>query len=253
VPAHDTNDAFIRGLAAVVGIAALTAGAVAVFKTANGTGTATLLAVGTLFLFVAGYGSRIVRLKGAGVEIEFAKEAARLDAQAKRALLQGDDQGAEELAAQADELRGLARIARPAATAYERIREDAPPSAGRTRLLRQILAEARQEALKPGHTADEARDLFEHGSDGERVYALGLMHGNAALRDFDSVIKAIGASHSAYEQYEALSLADEMCAGLDEEERQKLRIAIDEARTRYVKPGTQRWALTERILSKLGT
>lgn len=249
VHAPGRDELALRVLAAVVGAAGLVAGGVAVFVTDNGAGSGALLAVGTLFLLVAAFGSRIVKLKGAGVEVELAKEAAKLEVQARQARQRGDEGTAEELTAQADVLLDLALAARPAATAYERLRRTQASGPARTRQLEAILDEAR--AAGAAYTPEQVRQLFFGGTDGERIYAIGLMQGNPDSRDLGVVLDGIRSSRSAFEQFHSLSLADEMVAELDEDGRRELARAIEAARRRHLVPGTDRWPLSERILAKL--
>jgi hypothetical protein len=71
------------------------------------------------------------------------------------------------------------------------------------------------------------RPLFQTGRDGMRLYALGLMEADPALSDLWSVIDAIDASRSAFEQYHALLVARSATrSALDPQTSGALRDAI---------------------------
>jgi hypothetical protein len=70
----------VRVGAAVVGLAALAAGAVAVFATADGTGSAALVAAGVALLALAILGERIESLDTPGVKLKLYQASRRLSA-----------------------------------------------------------------------------------------------------------------------------------------------------------------------------
>jgi hypothetical protein len=256
---HSVGDRFeipIRLAATALGIAALVTGAVAVFNTSNGSGTAALLAIGLALLVIAAFGHRIVKLRGAGVEVELARVAVRsaavqLEAAATRAELHGDDESATALRAQAEAVLDLAQLAAPAASAYEQLRQTMDSGWERTMKQQEIVNQARTAARERDHDPAEVRALFNSGKVGNRIYALGLMQEDPRVRDFAATLEAIRGSRSAFEQYTALRLAEEMLTDLSAEERDELRRTLVAERRRYITPGTDRWPIAERILSKL--
>jgi len=239
------------------GAAALVAGAVAVFETNNGAGTAALLGVGLALLVIAAFGYRIVKLRGGGVEVELAQVAVRsaaahLEVAATRAELHGDDEAAAAFRAQAEAVLDLAQLAAPAANAYERLRQTMESGYERTAKQQEIVDQARMAARARDHDPAEVRELFNSGKSGNRIYAIGLMQEDARLRDFAAMIEAIRGSRSAFEQYTALRLAEKMVPDLTSDERRELRATLEAERRRYITPDTDRWPISERILSKLG-
>jgi hypothetical protein len=260
--AHDlVGDRFetpIRFAATALGVAALVTGAVAVFDTSNGSGTAALLAIGLVLLVIGAFGHRIVKLRGAGVEVELAKVAVRsaavqLEVAATRAELHGDDESAAAFRAQAEAVLDLAQLAAPAASAYEQLRQRMDSGSERTTKQQEIVNQARTAARERDHDPAEVRALFNTGKVGNRIYALGLMQEDPRLRDFAATLEAVRGSRSAFEQYTALRLAEEMLADLGAEERRELRRTLEAERRRYITPETDRWPIAERILSKLGS
>ena len=245
----------IQIAAAVVGVAAFSCGAIAVFVTDNGAGSSTLLGAGLVLLLIAAFGDRIAKISGGGVEIEVRERVVRnafqLDREAAERRQRGDDEGAARLAAEADALLGLAGVARPTASAYERVRQTMPAGDERTRELTTIFFEARSKKPEQPEDADELRELFYRGTEGERMYALGRMLENPSVRDLDVVLDGIRGSRSAFEQYYLLELAEEMLPSLRKDEREKLATTLDDEEKRYLKPGTDRWEVAKRIRAKL--
>lgn len=245
----------IQIAAAVVGVAAFSCGAIAVFVTDNGAGSSTLLGAGLVLLLIAAFGDRIAKISGGGVEIEVRERVVRnafqLDREAAERRQRGDDEGAARLAAEADALLGLAGVARPTASAYERVRQTMPAGDERTRELTAIFFEARSKKPEQPEDAGELRELFYRGTEGERMYALGRMLENPSVRDLDVVLDGIRGSRSAFEQYYLLELAEEMLPSLRKDEREKLATTLDDEEKRYLKPGTDRWEVAKRIRAKL--
>jgi hypothetical protein len=205
---------------------------------------------------IAAFGHRIVKLRGAGVEVELAKvavrsAAAQLEVAATRAELHGDDESAAALRAQTEAVLDLAQLAAPAARAYEQLRQTMDSGWERTMKQQEIVNQARSAARERDHDPAEVRELFNTGKVGNRIYALGLMQEDPRLRDFAATLEAIRGSRSAFEQYTALRLAEEMLADLSAEDRAELRRTLDAERRRYITPETDRWPIAERILSKL--
>jgi hypothetical protein len=241
--------------AAVGGVVAFTCGVIAVFVTDNGAGSSALLGAGLVLLLIAAFGDRIAKISGAGVEIEVRERAVRSAVQLERAAAElrqrGDDEGAARLTAEADALLGLAEVARPTASAYERVRSTMPAGHERTRELTTIFIEARLKQPEEPEEASQLRELFSRGGEGERMYALGRMLANPSVRDLDVVLGGIRNSRSAFEQYYLLELAEEMLPSLQEDEREKLATTLDDEEKRYLKPGTDRWEVAKRIRAKL--
>jgi Animal haem peroxidase len=137
--------------------------------------------------------------------------------------------------------------------AYEYVRTTMEPSAARTAALEQLVSQARKEARGRSISASAARSMFFSGSEGERIEALGLMQGDTRIRDFDVALEAIGASHSAFEQYHGLLLAQQMLPTLSAAEIGALAARINEQRQPDgdIRPGTDRWELSSQILAEV--
>ena len=148
----------------------------------------------------------------------------------------------------------LLQRAIPVAAWYEELRQAVPRGSARSRRMDELLGEARREAgQSESLSSDEVAALFERGTEGLRIYALGLMQGNEILADFDTVMKAIEGSRSAFEQYHAIKLAQRMLPRLNGIQKERLKLALL-AQCRgggWIKPGTDRWRLSRSILDAI--
>jgi formylglycine-generating enzyme required for sulfatase activity len=109
---------------------------------------------------------------------------------------------------------------------YERIRQKLPPGRQRTSLMAavvdrtQILAGERDAAVM-------AEKLFAGGMAGDRIVGLALAQKEPQRQHLDLALQGIASSRSAFEQYNALILADAFVQMLPPEGAAQLRGAID--------------------------
>lgn len=153
-------------------------------------------------------------------------------------------------AAKASELRGRAmEELRSVARRYEELR-DLPAGALRTAEMERIVSIARQAAVDAPWNSEQVRTLFEQGSPGNRIFALGLMQGNPTFADFAAVQDAIADSRSGFEQYQGLELARIMLDGLSDGERRALREAITAqlAPGGHIRESGSRWSVAQQLL-----
>jgi hypothetical protein len=241
--------------AGLIGVTALALGVLAVFASDNGAGTSALLAVGLVLLLVAAFGNQIARISGGGVSVELRERAVRSAAHLQRAanelLAHGDTEAAASLTAEADALLDLAEAVRPQAEAYEQVRATTAAGPARTRRMEEMIESARSEPADPEETAVDLRELFYQGGEGARIYSLGRMQANPEVRDFEVALDGIRRSRSAFEQYHALMLAEEMLPELEVREKNELAATLELERSRFLTPGTSRWSVAQRLLRKL--
>jgi hypothetical protein len=114
--------------------------------------------------------------------------------------------------------------------------------------MQRVVARARQLATEQQFEQAEVARWLREGTDEERVTALAMMLSNPELRDFDSVLAAIRDSRSAFEQYQALLVAEQLLPGLDHHERGRLAGTIRTVRDRF-RRDSSRWDISERILA----
>jgi hypothetical protein len=232
-----------------MGVGLLAAGAVAVFATNNGTGSAALVAIGAALLIAAGMWDRLESLEFAGTKLQL-RIVEQLRDSAAKAEARGDTAGAAALRAEA---QALLDEARPVAASYEQLRESLAAGPERTAELERQVEKAREAARQGDHERAEVVRLFETGTDGERIYALALMLEDERLRDFAASSDAIEHSRSAFEQYYGLYLAQLMLPTLTEAQRRELQTMLTEWRgnASHIRPGTQRWTVAQHVLSQL--
>jgi YD repeat-containing protein len=249
VPTTDRTSALPRFALGIVGLASFVVGAVAVFVTENGTGTAALLTIGAVLMVFGAMGERIESLELGNAKLRLRAAAAEKYEQAEVLEREGDPETADALRAQA---RALLEAADPLAARYATVRSGSRAGPERTRAMEKIVADARQQAAQQEFDPGEVARWLREGNDERRIVALALMQGRKELRDADLVMDAIAHSHSAFEQYHALRLADAMVADLDADRRQQLVDVIHRAqRSLRFRYDSDRWRLSERILDRL--
>lgn len=143
---------------------------------------------------------------------------------------------------------------------YEGLRGSLEPSGHRTGRLTSLMLVPRRLARERAWTREELHAAFTSGQSGKRLFVLGLMQGNPAFIDADIVAEGIRGSHSAFEQYHALLLATQELHRFTSDQHNTIWSAIEEERGMaqtgsgrgVLRPGTDRWGLTEHIREALG-
>jgi hypothetical protein len=232
-------------LLAIFGAGSFGAGVTAVFLTSNGAGSAVLVGLGGTVVVLALLGDRIESLEFGGSKLRLRAAAAEKFALAEDSEQRGDSAAAAELRAQAQALMDLAG---PVAADYRIVRTSMHPGRERTVAMQRVVARARQLATEQQFEQAEVARWLREGTDEERVTALAMMLSNPELRDFDSVLAAIRDSRSAFEQYQALLVAEQLLPGLDHHERGRLAGTIRTVRDRF-RRDSSRWDISERILA----
>lgn len=235
----------MRVALAVVGLGSWAAGVLAVFETENGTGSAALVTVGVLLLFVGLLGNRIESIELGGAKVRLKAQAAEKLALADRMEQEGDPDAADRLREQA---HALLEAAGPVAADYRAVRGSMPAGPERTGAMERVVAEARRLAREQEFDAGEVARWLREGSDEERVTALGLMQASPHLRDLDGVLAAIEDYRSPFEHYHALRLALLMVPDLGAAERARLAAVVLAARGLRMRRDAERWRLSEEIL-----
>jgi hypothetical protein len=191
-----------RLAAATLGVAVLAGGAVAVYVTDNGTGSAALIAAGVVLCLVALVGEGGVIRGPGGLEVQWPLKTEELLDQADAADAAGDDETAVQLRSQATQLARLG----PFAQRYEETRR-LPAGPDRTRRLSAILHEAAKTAYLIDLDREGIRYLYATVEDGLRILALALIQRAPQLADSSVLRQAIDAPRSAFELWHALLAA----------------------------------------------
>jgi hypothetical protein len=241
---------FGRQVSAALGIAALAAGGAATFLSSNGAGSAGLVAGGVALLGFVLLGDRLELLKFGNLEFHLREVAHELTQEAAGLEAMGDSEAAERLRAEARRL--LLRMS-PAARAYEDLRRTSPPGPQRIVELSKIVEDAREYVRQEHPTSEAVREVFASGSDGERVYALGMMREDPTLGDVDCILDAILHSHSAFEQGQALHAALQLKPRLSTADRARVIDVVyaQFGRGGHIGQSTDRRRLATRLLSEL--
>lgn len=202
-----------RILCLFLGVVLLAVGSTAVFVTPNSTGTSLLIAAGTITLALGLLADRLQSIEGAGVKLQLG--AIEKLEEARVADAAGDQENAEKLR---DQARLLLAAASPLASKYERIRLLEPSGWDRTRQLESVFQDAKKIGSTEQIGATAAEAVFDSGTEGNRVFALGVMAGSARALSPKAVRVAVEEPRSAFEQYQALLLADNIMRGAPSED-----------------------------------
>jgi hypothetical protein len=236
----------VRAAAAALGVAIFATGVAAVFVTENGTGAAALLTIGAAFVAFAVLGDRIASVELGGVNLSIRDLARQTFSLARDADRRGDTDAA-------DRLRSVGAALEELADEYRRLRSSMRSGRERTSAMDAVVAQASTVTGTEDLDPEEVSEWFHQGKPEARVIALGLMQGEARLRDFDAAIDAIEHSRSAFEQYHGLRLAELMLPGVSRGRQAHLKQVVERAmRSRRLRKDTHRHDAASRILRELG-
>jgi hypothetical protein len=139
------------------------------------------------------------------------------------------------------------------ARTYERIRNEQRAGPDRTFRMTELVAQAR--ALRESVTSSDVVDLFNRGSEGLRIVALGLVQAEPTGEFFELVRDGIASSRSAFEQYQSLRAATDMLPTLSRQQRESLAEALEGERAdvRGTEPqaDSSRWQLMSELYRRL--
>jgi hypothetical protein len=188
----------IRGLLALLGLGLVGVGVAAIFTTNSGAGSATLVGVGSLLVLFGALGDQLESLRFGDLEV-------RLLRKADEAASRGDLQAAKVLQRAADI---VGQRIKKTATAYTSVRGGMSAGPERTARMDAIIAEARSDAHAGDLDAEDVLRLLWTGSEGARVWALGVLQERPELATPRAVLDAIQHPDQMFDQYQAFILAD---------------------------------------------
>jgi hypothetical protein len=230
---------------AVVGLAVFVAGAVAVFATSNGGGSAALVTVGAALVLLAALGDRVRALELGAAKLSLQDLAQDRFALAKEKEVAGDPAAATELRRQGLALQRLANE-------YAHLRRSMKGGHQRTRLLEDIVDQLARLASEHRFDPIDVWEWFNRGRPEARISAIGLMHGDPGLRDVFVALDAIERPRTPFEQFHGLRLAYEMLGGLSPLEREWLGRTVERVRRdQRFRRDSDRWALSGAIMDGL--
>ncbi len=140
---------------------------------------------------------------------------------------------------------------------YKDLRTSMPSGSKRTFEMESIAGRMRALAPQVNFSVKEVLDLIQSRDQGKRLLGLSVAEWSGDLIYFDSVLHLIRHSETAFEQTCALRGVQNMLPNLDTQQKEKLQIVLNEQRNynpeekRWIKPGSNRWLISERILSVL--
>jgi hypothetical protein len=181
----------------LLGACAVGAGAAAVFVTDNETGAAALIVAGAALIVLGGFGNRLKALRYKDLAFELYEEA---DAAARR----GDLARARVLSHAADVVSGRAA---QIADSYASLRASMPAGDERTIAMEGIFRRAVDEAHSLEIDREDVLRRLWCGSEGQRVWALGVLTGRPHLATTRAVLEAIQRPDDMFDLYYALCLA----------------------------------------------
>ncbi|MFJ5214363.1 hypothetical protein ACIP98_06590 [Streptomyces sp. NPDC088354] len=238
----------LQVLTGLLGALSFGTGVFAVFVTQNGTGTAVLLTFGGVLLVFGLLGNRVESFEVGGSTLRLRAAAAERYALAEESEQRGDTAEAAQLRLEAE---ALLQAAGPIAADYRSVRGSMRPGRERTRAMEAVMSQARRLAAEQEFEPGQVLRWLQEGSDEERITALAMMQARPELRNFDAALGTVADSHSAFEQYQAMCLVEEMVDDLDAVQRQRLAGVIRAGqRTRLVRD-SDRWRLGEAILRRV--
>lgn len=238
-----------RASLCLLGLGSIGVGAVAVFVSTNGAGTASLVVTGGVLSALGLLWDRVESFRFGENEIRL-RSAAALLVRSEIAEQRGDEAASEQLRAAAFD---VLTEARPIGARYEEIRRTAPASRHRTKLMAEQLARARALAAVKPPTREEVDALFHLGSDGDRITALAFVQAVPEAGDVALVTGAIAASRSAYEQWQALRAAQGMVAVLGDSGLRQLEEGLRRAQSSspYLQGNSDRSRLLAEVLAAI--
>lgn len=138
---------------------------------------------------------------------------------------------------------------------YERVRKVMSWGRERTVQMGTILAQVRALSQKANYKPEIIKKLFDTGADGNRIVALGLMQVFRYPQLVDIVLDSMRDPRSAFEQYQALRIIENMVASLNENNKQQLLEILNDQRSgqpgKLITKDSDRWGISERILIQL--
>jgi hypothetical protein len=227
----------------VLGLGLLGAGVAAVFLAREGAGSAALLGVGAVLIFFGVVGDRLESLKYGDLEVALRRKA---DEAARR----GDIEAAEVLQHAADTIgQRITQVA----SSYKSVRSTMPAGSARTARMEEIIEQARKDAYAPGVDQEKVLSLLWTGSEGARVWALGVLQARPELATTRAVLEALERPDEPFDHYHALVLAERFMAAPQASSRARKRVR--EAVMAQLDSGafgtdTDRHALANRLLQQ---
>ncbi len=140
---------------------------------------------------------------------------------------------------------------------YKELRNSMPSGAKRTFEMESIAGRMRALAPDANFSESEVNNLLKSSDQGKRLLGLSVIEWSGDPNYFYQVLQIINNSETAFEQTCALRAVVKMVSKLNPQQKKDLASALihqrnfNEAEKRWIRPNSNRWALSDRILSAL--
>jgi len=141
---------------------------------------------------------------------------------------------------------------------YNKLRIEMPPGSERNLQMRSLSGRMRALAPIAGLSSEEIYEYLQSDNEGKRIVALNVSKViGASAKHFEPILRIIGNSASAYEQYQALNIMVDIVAVLNRAQRERLVEVLkkqreyDEQKKQWIRPDSDRGRLSYQILSAI--
>lgn len=140
---------------------------------------------------------------------------------------------------------------------YKEIRSSLPSGAKRTFEMESITGRMRALASEVDFSEPEVNNLLKSNDQGKRLLGLSVTEWSGDPMYFYAVLNIINNSETAFEQTCALRAVEKMVITLNNQQKQDLHSVLahqrnyNEAEKCWIRPNSNRWALSDRILTAL--
>jgi hypothetical protein len=165
-------------------------------------------------------GERLESLRFGDLEVRLRREAAAAERN-------GDTEAAAVLKSAADT---LAQRAVSVARRYESVRSSLPAGAGRTERMAALVREAQQHAHDPGIDQDQILNWLWTGSEGRRVWALGVLRRRPELATTRALLEALERPDHLFDWRQTLIVARDFLPRVDEWHRERIAGVVQRLR-----------------------
>lgn len=145
------------------------------------------------------------------------------------------------------------------AQSYKKLREQLPSGPQRTMMMESVAGRMRALTPKAALSSEDVKNYLRSNDEGERLLGLSILEWTGDVSHYNDVLQVIdGGSRSAFEQYRALRIAEKMLPRLDSKDKRHLQEVLniqrdyDEEKHQWISYGSDRWLLSERLLSEIG-
>ena len=142
---------------------------------------------------------------------------------------------------------------------YHTLQEEYPSGARRNFLFEAVGGGMRSLVTSANLSESEIVAHLQSQHQGQRLVGLSCLAKMQETEDyFSPVLAAIASPDSAFEQMSALRVVEAMLPHLPPQQKQRLKRAIeqqrdyDESKHQWIKRGSERWAICDRILAEMG-